>query len=418
MRIVHFSTFERMGGAARSAHRLHEGLRGAGIDSRMLVRYRETVDKAVAQVSSDRHGSILWSTLERRWIATNRTDVTNTWFSTGRPGSAAAAHPWVDEADVLHLHWVPGLLASRDIRELLAIGKPVIWTLHDEWPFTGGCHFASGCERWRSACAECPQLREDPHRLVEAVFNDKRRDYAQGNLTVVAPSQWLADRARASALLGDRDAERIEYGIDLERYSPADRESRRAELEIGEGELAILFAANDAAERRKGFHVLLEALAAVARAAGAPRLRLVTMGARTGESAALPVACPVTDCGVVRDESAIAATFAACDLFVIPSLEDNQPNTMIESLACGTPVIGSDAGGIPEVLSSQSFDAIAPPGDADALASLLAGMLSRPERLHAARGDARRIAEDRFGIERHAARYAALYERVLCSTKP
>ncbi|MBL9150044.1 MAG: glycosyltransferase [Phycisphaerae bacterium] len=413
MRVVQFSTYADAGGAARAARRLHVGLRGIGVDSRMLALERGgSGDDSTAAVYPDPREAATWSAIERQCIVQNRSDVSNTWFSTGRPGCDVADHPWVVEADVLHLHWVPGLLASRDVGRLLARGKRLVWTLHDEWPFTGGCHFTAGCERWRTRCHACPQLRSDPHRIVEAIFDDKLAECAGGTLTLAAPSRWLAERAAQSAIFGGRRSVCIEHGLDLATWSPVGRDERRRELGLAPDDSLILFTAGDVAERRKGFHVLLDALTGLQPAVAGAKLHVAVLGWCPPEAIAaarerLPM--PLIACGSIADDARAAATYAAADLFVIPSLEDNLPNTIVESLACGTPVVGSAAGGIPEALARQSFDACAPVGDAAALASRIESALAMRDRRDALRVASRAIAERHYALERHAREYLALY---------
>ncbi len=422
MRVLHLNAWERSGGAARAANRLHRGLRSIGIDSRMLVATKESDDPAVAQAECDparRLDDVRWRAINWHWIAENRSDRTNTWFSSGRPGRSVADHPWVREADVLQLHWVPGFLASRDIAPLLGLGKPVVWTLHDEWAYTGGCHYAAGCEAWRTACRDCPQLARDPLGLVPAIFADKLGDFATGHLVVVAPSRWLTGRAAASAVFRGRPTETIPYGLELDVFEPTQRARGRAELGIDDGTLLLLFAASDTRERRKGY---LELQAALRRCAGQPDLaerfrrrdvQAVVLGA--SDDTTLPIT--TIDRGVLHDDRAVAATVAAADLYVIPSLEDNLPNGVLEALACGTPVAGFATGGIPEAIEGGPLDLLAPTGDVGGLAEKIGHAIRCQPELAAARGELRSQAERRFGLARQAHDYLALYRRLLTSSE-
>lgn len=370
----------------------------------MLVRHRESDDPRVAALEPDPLEVLRWSEIERQWIAENRTPVSNTWFSTGRPGTPVAAHPWIEEADLVHLHWVPGLLSAGGIGALLALGKPVVWTLHDEWAYTGGCHYAAGCERWRGACDACPQIARDPHGLVAAHFADKRELLAAGRLAIVAPSRWLSSRAAASAVLGSRIVRTIPYGIELDVFEPSRREAERARLGVADDELLLLFAASDARERRKGFAELVRALE---RCAGRLSGRVGAIVLGWTDERSLPI--PTRSLGHLDDDRAVAAAIAACDLYVIPSLEDNLPNGALEALACGTPVAGFAAGGIPEIVAGQPASLLAQPGDAAGLAERLLEALADPGGLRAMRPVVRSIALERYALERQARDYAALY---------
>jgi glycosyltransferase involved in cell wall biosynthesis len=405
MRVVHLSTHEQAGGAARAAHGLHAALRAAGVDSRMLVLERQTDDPAVEVVARDPVDEGAWSLIDARWTTGNRTTVSNTMFSSGGLGAALATHPAVAGADAVNIHWVAGLASIDSIGAVLALGKPVVWTLHDEWAYTGGCHYTTGCDAWRTACARCPQLAEDPHGLVGWQFGAKRASYALGALTVVTPSRWLATRAAESALLSGRRVETIPYGVDLEVFAPSRRAAGRRRLGLGDHEAAVLFSADAAGERRKGFAELLQALAGLeGRVSTAPRL--VVLG--DAGQVALPADAIAT--GRLADRVALAEVVAGCDLYVLPSLEDNLPNGVLEAMAAGTACVAFDAGGVPDMLAEAPACAMAPVGDVAALAAEIARSLGRLGELRAARAALSDFARTRYAPERQAARYRALYE--------
>ena len=411
MRVVHLSTNEQAGGAARAAHGLHAALREAGVDSRMLVLERQSDDASVATVARDPLDEGAWRTIDERWIAANRTAVSNTMFSSGGLGADISAHPSIAEAHLVNLHWIAGLASVESVAALLALGKPVVWTLHDEWAYTGGCHYASGCPAWRTGCARCPQLAEDPHGLVAWQFAGKRAAYgpqATGNLVVATPSRWLSSRAGESALLAGRRIETIPYGVDLATFSPEGREAGRRRLGLAEGEAALLFSADAAGERRKGFAELVAALGALeGRASSAPRL--VVLG--DAGQVALPAGAIAT--GRLADRVALAEVVAASDLYVLPSLEDNLPNGILEAMAAGTACVAFDAGGVPDMLAEAPACAMAPVGDVAALAAAIARALGRIGELRAARPALSAFARARYAPERQAGRYRALYEELL-----
>ncbi|MCE2883273.1 MAG: glycosyltransferase [Planctomycetaceae bacterium] len=414
MRIVHLSTNESAGGAARAAHGLHASLVAEGADSRMLVLERQSDDGRVAVAEVGDAERRAWAVVEERWIARERTKVSNTLFSTGAPGACPARHPFVREADVINLHWVPRLASARDIGDLLALGKPVVWTLHDEWAYTGGCHYASGCGRWRTACMACPQLARDPHGLVEAVFASKRLAYARGALTVVAPSRWLARRAGESALLAGCRVECIPYGVDLATFDPVLREEGRARLGVVADDILVLFSADAAAERRKGFAELTRALdvaAGILPATVAARLRFVVLGETAGIAMRPGSIAP----GRVMDRRTLASIVAASDLFVLPSLEDNLPNGILEALACGTPCVAFDAGGAPDMLANSPGSELAPVGDVHALGASIARAIGNVGLLRPLRGGIRADAEQRYAPRLQARGYLALYDELLAA---
>lgn len=409
MRVVHLSTNEQSGGAARAAHGLHAALRAAGVDSRMLVLERQSEDASVATVARDPVDEGAWRVIDDRWIAANRTGVSNTMFSSGGLGGDIAAHPSITGADVVNLHWIAGLASVEAIGALLALGKPVVWTLHDEWAYTGGCHYASGCEAWRTGCARCPQLVEDPHGLVAWRFAARRAAYGRGDLAIVAPSRWLSARAAESALLAGRRVETIPYGVDLEVFTPSRRAAGRRRLGLREDEAAVLFSADAAGERRKGFTELLQALAGLAgRASIAPRLVVL------GDAGQVVLPADAIATGRLADRIALAEVVAASDLYILPSLEDNLPNGVLEAMAAGTACVAFDAGGVPDMLGEAPACAMAPVGDVAALSAEIARALARIGELRAARPALSAFARARYAPERQAARYLALYEDLRC----
>jgi hypothetical protein len=205
MRILQINTHDIQGGAARAAYRLHQGLRQIGADCRMLVRHKVSLEDSVLQVQKSELESpiedIDETAIQTHYIDTHRTELSNTYFSHSFPGFELANSAVVRAADVINLHWVARFQSPVTLGSLVHSGKSVVWTLHDQWPFTGGCHYSAGCQNYRQDCRSCPQLTEDPFSLPSAVLNDKRQLFKHANLTIVTPSRWLAECAHESSVL-------------------------------------------------------------------------------------------------------------------------------------------------------------------------------------------------------------------------
>src|SRR5437016_5106682 len=219
MRVVHISTYDVDGGAARAAFRLHESLLAAGQQSAMLVRTRHSCAESVQEVARAHNSNTFFGDLiQKYYLDQNRTAVSTTCFSLGWPGEQLSTHPLVQTADIIHLHWISGFVSPSTMVALLELRKPLVWTLHDQRPYTGGCHYTAGCNQFESGCAACPQLTTDPSRLPAANLTDQLQALAAGTVTVIAPSQWMAQCARRSALFACSRVEVIPYGIDTERF--------------------------------------------------------------------------------------------------------------------------------------------------------------------------------------------------------
>ena len=264
MRIAQVATADILGGAARAGYRLHRGLIGLGQQSALLVLDKMSTDDTVRQLRAeppaDEFALRCLQGIQRHYIDANRTPISNTLFSLPYPGHDLTGLDEVGAADVINLHWVARLQSPGTIRRLLRLGKPVVWTLHDMWPFTGGCHYSSGCGGYQAGCSPCPQLADDPHRLPAAVLNDKLEAMADPRLVVVTPSEWLAGCARRSRLFRETRVEVIPYALETDAFVPLPKAEAKQRLGLRPETKTILAGAHEGRERRKGFVELAEAL--------------------------------------------------------------------------------------------------------------------------------------------------------------
>jgi len=410
MRVVQLSVYDAQGGAARAASRLHAALRAAGLDSRMLVRTaRGDHPGVVSPASALARGY----GLVRAWADARATQL----LYPGRTGAAfggallperMAGAIRAEAPDLVHVHWVgEGFVRPES---LARAGRPVVWTLHDSWAFTGGCHLPGDCRRFSEVCGSCPVLGSTRERdLSRRGWRRRERAYRGLDLTCVAPSRWMAERARASSLLASRRVEIVPNGVDTALYHPVAREVARDLLGLPlTGELVLLAALGPAAEANKGLARLVEALRLVR--ARRPEVRLLVAGA-SGGTDATPV--PVHALGALLDESSMVLAHAAADVVAIPSAEENLPNVALEALACGRPVAAFGVGGIPEAVRDRETGALAAPGDVAGLARAIGWLLEDPARWRALSAACREDATARFGVERCAARHVALYGELL-----
>lgn len=312
-------------------------------------------------------------------------------------------------ADVVHLH---NLHAQYfNILNLLRIPRdvPVVWTFHDMWPITGNCVYAYGCDRYRDTCGSCPQLDEYPSlkfdttpyllRLKDALF--RRRP-----VTAISPSRWLLEAAQESRM-EFADLVHIPNGVDTEHFRPHDVHDCRDEFGISKTDQVILFLAHSLGDHRKGIDLLFESLKTLP---DKSNTTLLVVGSGEIDTAELPSEYSVIQPGHISDEM-LPLAYSAADLFAIPSRADNCPLVVLEAMACGTPVVGFPAGGIPELISNQT-GWLAPSIDAEAFARTLATALASSEELGSKGIAARQRACSEYSLGEFVNRHEKLYAEI------
>ncbi|MCS4198113.1 glycosyltransferase [Salinibacter ruber] len=324
---------------------------------------------------------------------------------TPHPGEVLRQSP---EPDVFNFHSVYGFIDHRTF--LQTVTRPVVWTLHDMNAFTGGCQYTIRCRRFEDACGRCPQLgSDDENDLSRQVWSRKKTAYQQASeqdrLHVVCPSEWMAEEARASTLLADVPVRVIPYGLDPNRFFPRDAEGVPAAFGIPDDHRIVLFVASDT-RPRKGFDLLDNALSTL----GAEKTTLLSVG---GDEPELESNLPHVHAGYVESDLLLSVFYSLADVFVIPSRQDNLPNTVLESMACGTPVVGFEVGGIPDMVRPGETGWLAEPRDIRSLREAIEASLS-DEAVRRQRGErARAVVEEEYTLEVQARAYQDVYQRLL-----
>jgi glycosyltransferase involved in cell wall biosynthesis len=419
VRVALLSTYDLVGGAARATYRLHQGLRAIGVDSLLTVQAKVSGDPSVLAPPGlpGRLGPL--EARVRRFLHSLPVRLRR-----GRPPGVFTAAALPDRLaprlaalapDLVHLAWVAdGFLR---IESLPRLRRPLVWTLHDSWAFTGGCHVPYDCARYRERCGRCPALGSARERdLSRAVWERKERSWGSLDLTLVAPSRWLAEAARSSALLGGRRVEVIRNGLDLERFRPGDAREARASLGLPSEARVLLFAGVAALEDpNKGFPLLAAALGALGSQGWGKRLLLVVLGASApaGADGAAATGVPIRYVGRVDDERRLALYYVAADALVAPSIQENQPNTVSEALACGTPCVAFRASGMVDLVEHEGVGYLARPYESADLARGIAWVLEDEGRRRALSERARRWALEELSLTRAAHKHLALYEEIL-----
>lgn len=391
------------GGAGIAMTRLKQGLRDAGVDAR-TISFSPGDPATHFQARLPKESHVIQERAHRIWRGA---ESGQTLFSASYPSLPLRQLDFLRYFDVINLHWVPQLLSNEAIAHITRLGPPVVWTLHDMNPFTGGCHYSDGCSGYEAECAQCPQVADGFEGYPKAVLAAKSRNWGN-DIVVVTPSRWLADCARRSRVFRDSRIRVIPNGVDTSVFRPRGKNSARKRLGIPEQAKVMLFTCQSHKERRKGFAELVES-ARYLRDQNA-NVHVVTFGHTNDDIQ--NIGLPHTALGHVDSPHTLAQGYSAADVTVLPTLEDNLPNVILESVACGTPVVAFDSGGVGDAVVDGVTGYTVARGDCQALAEAA---------VRAAAMDWRTVcseyAERHFALTVQAGAYEELLEELVHEAK-
>lgn len=411
------STFDLAGGAARATYRIHRGLIEAGVESRLLVRYKTSDDPTVIGPSTPGQRALV--SLHKQFEVFPLRAYPRRDAQTFSPGGLA--WPQVIDAqlqsfqpDLVNPHWIAQGFSAISLLGRLRL--PVVWTLQDLWPLTGGCHYFAACEGYTRECGACPQLGSTRERdLSHRVMRRKRQAWQQADLSLVPISRWVEGRVACSSLLASRARRVIPNGLDTRIYRPIDKAQARAIWGLPTDRKLILFGAISATQdRRKGFHLLVEALRKLRGPDWQGRAELLVFGSSQLDPA-LGLELPVRALGHLHDDVSLNLLYAAADVMVVPSTEEAFGQTASESLAAGTPVVAFDGTGVADIVVHRESGYLARPGDANDLAAGIAWVLADDSRYRALCIAARQRAVERFDLRVVVDQYRDLFEERLAA---
>ncbi len=400
MKVVHLSISHR-GGAGIAAARSVAALRQRGIDAELWSIDGEPADPSLRNIPSSRWRSRLenlplrlyrhrrlfsaWST---NWMPTHLSDRINR-----------------EKPDIVHLHWLGA--GFMNLREIGRISVPTVWTLHDAWGITGGCHYPDSCRRFVAACGRCPQLGSTRlHDLSWFNLRAKRRCLTKLS-AAVAPSEWLASLVRECGIFPEERLHVIPNGLDGADYRPLDRGRSRAALDLPADAIGLVAGAHDLGEPRKGVHLLRETMTILTRERpGEYRVLLYGSGAENAGFGEWP--CRVHWLGAISSATELARVLSAADVCLLPSLQDNLPNIALEAQACGCPVVGFDAGGLGEIIEPMRTGWLARQISPAALAEAISSWLEYAGGKTVS-SEARARFESRFTLAEHGRQLESLY---------
>lgn len=384
MRVLIVNTSENTGGAAVAANRLKEALNNNGIKAKMLVRDKESDDITVAQLNKSWHQK--WDFLWERLVIYMRLHFKRDnlfLIDIANAGTDITKTREFKEADVIHLSWInQGMLSLKGIRKILESHKPVVWTMHDLWPASSICHYARNCHNFEKQCGNCPLLpgNGSSNDLSARIWKKKRKILERNSILFVTCSRWLADKAKKSGLLSGQKIISIPNPIDSRVFTKENRAEARLYAGLPENKKLILFVSQRVTDKRKGMDYFITAINKMVEEH--PEMKdncgIAILGGKAEELAdKLPL--PSYPLGYVSEEKKIASIYNSVDLFVLPSLEDNLPNTIMEAMACGVPCVGFNTGGIPEMIDHLKNGYVAEYKSSDDLAKGIRWVLSEAD---------------------------------------
>lgn len=418
MKVVLVNTTDSGGGAAIACKRLMEALTLEGVDVRMLVmnkKSRLVQVQPFRSTQAQRKLSFFRFIYERLSFLFHEKDKTVRFaFSLANIGVDISNHSWIKEADIVHIHWINGgFLSLKNMNQILTKKKNVLWTLHDMWLFTGGCHYAGACKNFKKMCGNCPMLKKpSDNDLSNRIWNKKWDIFSRNNLNIVTCSRWLSAEASSSQLLKNANISSIPNPISLTQFKPEDKKFIRKKWNITNEPFLLLFGAANVQDKRKGFSYLIDALRLlIEMGVEKNQLNIVVFGkAKNFDASILPY--PVHHLGVIKSTEKMTDIYAMADLFVLPSIEDNLPNTVMESMACATPVIGFNIGGIPEMVDSYENGIIVDEISAESLAKGILFCIQNPE-LPEWGFKARQKVEQEYNNQKIAQKYVQTYTEII-----
>ncbi|MBO6125178.1 MAG: glycosyltransferase [Bacteroidaceae bacterium] len=399
MKVLLVSTSDMVGGGAIAAFRLMEALNNNGVKAKMLVR-----DKLSSSVTVAQTGTIIPKVLERLQIMS---------YLKGKLWQADTADFGIDitrteeykEADIIHLHWInQGMVSLSCLKKMIKDGKKIVWTLHDEWPYLGICHYRGDCQE--TECRQCPLL---PGNIAHKHYLQKQNIYKKGNITFVGCSQWITDRAKQA--MPDAEVVHINNCVPHDIFRHIDQTEARKKLNLPLDNKIILFCSQNLNDERKGFAFLQQALEKFTIhnsqfiIQGPQSMAMDSHSPKGGEGGGLMTICIGKGGRYISSPEEMAMMYAAADVFVTPSLQDNLPNTIAEAMSCGTPCVGFNVGGIPEMIDHLQNGYVAQYKDVNDLAEGIQYVLT-----HDMREAALHKAASAYGETHVAQKYINVYE--------
>lgn len=408
MKVLIVSTHDQQGGAAIAAFRLLEALNKNGIKATMLVLDKRSINPNVIQAGNPILSKLRFAAERATILMKNGFSRKNLFdISIANTGVSIVNHPEFKEADIVHLHWInQGMLSIKEIGKILASGKKIVWTMHDMWPFTGICHHAGSCDHFETNCGQCPYLQSPSEKDISySTFLHKQTAYSLGKIHFVACSNWLKELALKSPLTSSHEVSSIPNPLNTTIYQTKDKTSLRKLMNLPLDKKIILFAAAKVSDKRKGIDYLVKASKIMSEKKN--DFVFLIVGSNS-EGIMRQLALPAHNASYVPSEQ-MPEMYNVADVFVTPSLQENLPNTIMESMACGTPCVGFNVGGIPEMIDHKQNGYVANYKDAEDLSKGLLWVLEEADVKELSENARNKVIEN-YSEEIVANKYLEIYQ--------
>jgi glycosyltransferase involved in cell wall biosynthesis len=418
MKVVHLNTYDGNGGAGRASYRLNEALANAGVQSNLFTYLKFGKNPKINALYPNFWGKLYatFTVLTERYLPRFYEKDLKVPFSLSFLGKDIHQHPAVLGADIIHLHWVNhGFLNPSNLAKLALLNKPIVWTLHDSNTFTGGCHVRFNCTNYLSSCGYCPLLKDpESDDISHKIWKRKNEAYQKLNVNFITPSNWLGKAAKQSGLLKNYPVTVIPNTLETQIFKPISKVEARKNLKLPVDKFLLLTGFMPSKkDAHKGTSYLIKAIDLWIEAN--PQLKekatLIVFGNRDSQLLP-PFKMDVKFLGTINDDVKLANAYAAADVFLTTSLEDNLPNTVMESLACGTPVVSFTTGGIPDMVQHQKNGYLAKYKDAEDFMAGINWVYQHPEK-EKLNEQARKTVMGNFSEEVIAARHIEMYQILL-----
>lgn len=409
MKVLHIIAGDIKGGAARGALWLHQGLLDRNIESRILTNSKETLGNhtitSVAQSTHELINNAIRARVDQlpvKLYRNRRTEI----FSTSIVGYNFLKHPLYEWADIIHLHWINGGFVN--IKHLAKVKKPIVWTLRDMWPLTGGCHLALDCTKYQTDCGACPQLASSRQYDLSRYTINRKRKYIPATATLVGISNWISDCARQSSIFRNLNVLTISNNIDCKDFFPIEKGIARKLLELpAEGKI-LLIGAQKVSDHSKGFDKFIEAMNYL------EETPFILFFGKIESAIFEKAKFKCKSLGFLSDTISLRIVYSAADVFVAPTLMDSFGKTLAEAMACGTPVVCFDATGPKDIVDHMVNGYKAKPFSTEDLATGIKWVLTNSG--GELSNKARQKAVENFDSSIIAAKYQKLYTQLLQQT--